>query len=62
MILFQLKNQNIKKTEDTESCKNRKCLKKERKKIEALQDDLILFRDAIRTYLKIEWEIAEQGK
>lgn len=37
-------------------------LKKERKKIEALQDDLILFRDAIRTYLKIEWEIAKQGK
>ena len=37
-------------------------LKKERKKIEALQDDLILLRDAIRTYLKIEWEIAKQGK
>lgn len=37
-------------------------LEREKKKIELLQRDLMLLRDAIRTYLKIEWEIAKQGK
>lgn len=37
-------------------------LKIERNKIELMQKDLILLRDAIRTYLKIEWEIAKKGK
>ena len=37
-------------------------LKIEKYKIEQMQKDLILLRDAIRTYLKIEWEIAKKGK
>jgi len=37
-------------------------LQSEKKKIELMQNDLILLRDAIRTYLKIEWEIAKKGK
>lgn len=37
-------------------------LQTEKNKIELMQKDLILLRDAIRTYLKIEWEIAKKGK
>ena len=37
-------------------------LEKEEKKIEGLQNKLILLRNAIRIYLKKEWQIAKQGK
>lgn len=37
-------------------------LEKEEKKIEGLQNKLIFLRNAIRIYLKIEWQIAKQGK
>ena len=37
-------------------------LQNEKHKIELMQKDLILLRDAIRTYLKIEWEIAKKGR
>lgn len=37
-------------------------LKKEKQRVEKLQNDLILIRDAIRIYLKIEWEIAKKGR
>lgn len=37
-------------------------LKREKEKIDLMQKKLFLLRDAIRTYLKIEWEIAKKGK
>lgn len=37
-------------------------LKQEIERVKKLQQELILIRDAVRTYLKIEWEIAKQGK
>lgn len=42
--------------------KAKKALQDEEKKIESMQKKLILLRDAIRIYLKIEWGIAKQGK
>lgn len=49
--------------EDVNSVQQAKlALQKEKNKIELMQKDLIFLRDVIRTYLKIEWEIAKRGK
>ena len=52
----------FKKIDEVELDKAKKVLQDEEKNIENMQKKLILLRNAMRIYLKIEWNVAKNGK